>query len=127
MISVLPLKNREEIKALFEKNNRDFCELSGCVTATENNNILGYCIYYLDNEKMTILEIMPQNDLSLADGILRSAIHNAVCKKVSKVIYDQQSPVEIFKKLDFILNAQEKTLNVKKLFESCCSCADKNT
>ncbi len=127
MISVLPLKEELKIKALFEKHDRIFSDFSGCVTATEGDKTIGYCLYYLDSEKMTVLEIEPQNDLPIADGILRSAIHNAVFKNIMKVYYDEKSPVMILDKLGFILSAEEKSLNAEKLFESCCSCSDKNT
>lgn len=127
MISVLSSKNAEEIKALFEKHGRSFCEESGCVIAREGEKALGYCLYYLNSAKMTVLEIEPQNDLSLADGILRSAIHNAVFKNIMNVYYDEKSPEKVFEKLQFILSSDEKSLNSEKLFESCCSCTDKNT
>lgn len=127
MISVLPLKDKDYIKELFKKFGADFNEFSGAVEATCNDDKLGCAIYYLDSEKMTVLDIEPKKDLALADGILRSALHNAVCAKVMKACYNENSPVEIFKKLNFILDEEEKTLNINKLFESCCSCGDKNT
>ncbi|MBE6740128.1 MAG: hypothetical protein E7565_07410 [Ruminococcaceae bacterium] len=127
MISVLPLKDKDYIKELFEKFGADFNEFSGAVEATCNDDKLGCAIYYLDSEKMTVLDIEPKNDLALADGILRSALHNAVCAKVMKAYYSDNAPVEILKKLKFILDEEEKSLNINKLFESCCSCSDKNT
>ena len=127
MISVLPVKDKAYIKELFDNLGMVYNEFSGAVEATCNNEKLGFAIYYLDNEKMTVLDIEPKNDLALADGILRSALHNAVCAKVMKAYYNDNSPVQIFEKLKFILDENEKTLNINNLFESCCSCSDKNT
>lgn len=127
MISVLPIKDNTLIKALFDNFGAKFNEFSGAVEATCGEEKLGYAIFYLDDEKITVLDIEPKNDLALADGILRSALHNAVCAKVMKAYYNENSPVEIFEKLKFILDESEKTLNINKLFESCCSCSDKNT
>ncbi len=127
MISVLPVKDKTHIKALFDMFGANFNEFSGAVEATDGEDRLGFAIYYLDSEKITILDIEPKNDLALADGILRSALHNAVCAKVMKACYNENSPVFIFKKLKFILDENEKKLNINKLFESCCSCTDKNT
>lgn len=127
MISVLPIKDKDYIKKLFDNFGADYNEFSGAVEATNGEEKLGFALYYLDKEKMTVLDIEPKNDLALADGILRSALHNAVCAKVMKVFYNDNSPVEMFKKLNFILSESEKTLNINKLFESCCSCTDKNT
>lgn len=126
MISVLPLKDGNKVEKLFCRHKREYNDISFAVAATDNGTILGYGLYYLEESKMTILEIEPEKDLALADGVLRSTIHNAVFKNIMMVKYDENSPVELFKKLNFILNEEEKTLNVNKLFESCCSCQDKN-
>lgn len=126
MISVLPSKNKEEIKSLFDKHSLEYNEFSGCVIAQCGEEKLGYCLYSLDSKKMIVLDIEPKNDLALADGILRSAIHNAVCAKVIKVYYSENAPVDIFEKLGFILSSKDKTLDVSKLFKSCHSCSEKN-
>jgi hypothetical protein len=127
MISVLPLKSENELAELFAAHSIEVNEFSGAVSAVCNGERLGYCLFTLDDKKMTVLEIQPRNDLALADGILRSALHNAVCAKVIRAQYVDSSPVEIFEKLGFILNREEKTLNISKLFKSCHSCSDKNT
>lgn len=127
MISVLPVKEKEEVESLFNAHGLTFTHISGAVSAECDGKRLGYCLFELDGKKMTVLEIQPRNDLSLADGILRSALHNAVCAKVIRAEYLDSSPVEIFEKLDFILNRQEKTLNISKLFKSCHSCSNKST
>ena len=127
MISVLPVRDQSEVKKLFDAHNLEFGQFSGAVSAVCEGEILGYCLFELDSEKMTVLEIQPQHDLSLADGILRSALHNAVCAKVMRAEYNETSPVKVFEKLGFILNQEEKTLNIMKLFESCHSCNNKNT
>ena len=127
MISVLPVKEKSEIEKLFSNHSLSVTEFSGAVSAVCEGETLGYCLFELDNKKMTILEIEPKNDLSLADGILRSALHNAVCAKVIRAEYLESSPVELFRKLDFILDKDERTLDISKLFKSCHSCANKNT
>lgn len=127
MISVLPVKDSGEVKKLFCTHGLEFGEFSGAVSAVCNGERLGYCLFELDSKKMTVLEIEPKDNLSLADGILRSALHNAVCAKVIRAEYTEASPVEIFEKLDFILNKEENTLNISKLFKSCHSCGNKNT
>lgn len=127
MISVLPVKEKSEVEKLFCAHGLEVTEFSGAVSAVCNGERLGYCLFELDSKKMTVLEIQPRTDLSLADGTLRSALHNAVCAKVIRAEYRDSSPVEIFEKLDFILNRDENTLNISKLFKSCHSCGNKNT
>lgn len=127
MISVLPIKETDEVKKLFSLHSLSFGEFSGGVSAVCDGKLLGYCLFELDDKKMTVLELVPKDNLSLADGILRSALHNAVCKKVIRAEYSDSSPVTIFEKLGFILNPEEKTLDISKLFKSCHSCGNKNT
>lgn len=127
MITVLPLKDKNEVENLFSKHGVPFNGDSGAVIAECNGEMLGYCIFYLDKEKMTVIEIEPKDDIMLFDGILRSALHNAVCAKVMKAVYLSSSPIEQFEKLSFILDAEEKTLDINKLFKSSCECGNKNT
>ena len=127
MITVLPEKDKNKIEELFLENSVEFNEKSGVVVARENEKVCGYCFYYMDNKTVVIEKIMPLNDIFLADGILRSALHVAVCNNINDAFYSDNAPEDLFDKLRFILNKQEKRLNINKLFESCCSCGNKNT
>ncbi len=127
MITVLPIKDKAKLKKLFVECNAEFSENSGGVVAECNGEMLGYCIFELDREKMTVIDVVPKADIMLFDGILRSALHNAVCAKVMKAYYLPTSPIEQFKKLNFILDEEEKSLDISKLFKSSCECGNKNT
>ena len=122
MIYLGPIKDREEIKNLFLKNSIDYSEFSGCVTADSNGEILGYCLYDLTDKKMTVHFIEPISDISLADGILRSTLHVAAEKSIMDAHYSETLPEDFLEKIGFIKNAQEKTLEINKLFQSCCNC-----
>ena len=119
MISVLPCREKGEIERLFEKHNLTTDEFSGCVIARENETFLGYCLYSLTKEKMTVIAVEPQEDIPLADGILRSALHVAAENFVLDARYDDTAPVELFRILGFIKNESEKQLNIDKLFGGC--------
>ena len=121
MISLAPLKNIDEIKSFFEKLNLEYNEFSGCVTAKDKDEILGFCLYDL-SDKMIIRHIEPMNDLALADGILRSTLHVATEKSIMNAFYADTMPEEFFEKLNFVKEKSEKSLDVDKLFQSCCSC-----
>lgn len=125
MISVLPSKDKEEIYALFNKHNLETDEFSGCVIARMGETVLGYCLYRLDNKTITVFAVEPQADIMLADGILRSALHVAAENFVLDAYYNDNAPIDLFKKLDFIKNADEKRLNIDKLFGGC-NCHNKN-
>ena len=119
MISVLPCHDGAKIEELFNKHSLEICEYSGCVIARQNDEILGYCLYSLTTKAMTVFVVEPQKDVPLADGILRSALHVAAENFVLDAFYDENSPIELFRMLDFIKNEDEKRLNIDKLFGGC--------
>lgn len=125
MISVLPCKDKAEITALFNKHGIETDDNSGCVIASEKDKVLGYCLYRLDSKRVTVFAVEPQSDIMLADGILRSALHVAAENFVLDAFYDGRAPIDLFRKLDFIKNADEKRLNIDKLFGGC-NCHNKN-
>ena len=119
MISVLPCKDKSEIEALFFKHNLKTDEYSSCVIARTGDEVLGYCLYRLDKKTITVFAVEPQSDIMLADGILRSALHVAAENFVLDAFYEEGAPIDLFEKLDFIKNADEKRLNIDKLFGGC--------
>ncbi len=125
MISVLPCHNRSQIEELFKKHNLTAGEFAGCVIATQKDETLGYCIYNLTKKDMTVLAVEPQDDIPLADGILRSALHVAAENFVLDAFYSDSAPIDLFEMLGFIKNHQERRLNIDKLFGGC-NCSNKN-
>lgn len=122
MITLGPLKDRNKAQKLFLEHNIDFNDNRNCLTAFDGKEIIGLSFYELDKEKMVILAIEPTNDLSLADGILRSTLHIAAERSVMCAFYADTVSEEFLNKLGFIKNKEEKTLDIDKLFKSCCSC-----
>lgn len=122
MIYLGPVKDKEKIKELFYTHNLSLSEYSGCVAAQDGEAVLGYCLYDLDKEKMTLHYLEPLNDLAFADGILRSTLHVAAERSIMNAFYSETAPEDVFKKLLFVKNSDEKSLNIDKLFESCCGC-----
>lgn len=125
MISVLPCRDKTTIQELFKKHNITTDEFSSCVIASSNDEVLGYCLFSLSKDKMTVFAVEPQTDIPLADGILRSALHVSAENFVLDAFYDDCAPACLFSKLDFIKNAEEKRLNIDKLFGGC-NCHNKN-
>ncbi len=122
MLSLAPLKDKEEIKKIFKDKNIEYTEFSGVVSADCDNEILGLCLYNLTKDKMVILYIEPIGDIPLADGILRSTLHVAAEKSIMNAFYADTVPEEFLNKIDFIKSDTEKTLQIDKLFKSCCNC-----
>ncbi len=122
MISLAPLNDSKKAKAYFDDKNLPFNENSNCVLCSCNDEVLGFSLYDLNDEKMVVRYIEPLNDLGLADGILRSTLHVAAERSIMDAFYADTLDEEFLKKIGFIKNKDEKRLDIDKLFKSCCSC-----
>lgn len=122
MIELAPISDRGEIKRLFSEYQLDFNVNSGCVKAVCGKEVLGFSLYNMDKCGITIFKISPENDLPLADGILRSTLHVAAQRSVMDAYYGSKSVQMLCEKLNFIKNKHEKRIDINKLFQSCCGC-----
>lgn len=122
MIALAPISDKNEINRLFSENGLEFSELSGCVKAKCGEEVLGFCLYSLDINEMIIYKIVPENDLMLVDGILRSTLHIAAERSIMNAFYSGEDTEKLCDKLGFIKDRAENRLNINRLFESCCSC-----
>ncbi len=122
MLTLAPLKNKEEIESIFKNKNIPFGKFSGVVTANDGEKVIGMSLYELTNDKMTVFYIEPVSDIPLADGILRSTLHVAAERSIMSAYYAEPMDISFLKKIDFIKNEEEKSLQIDKLFKSCCSC-----
>ena len=122
MLTLAPLKEKSEIESIFKELNFEFNEFSGVLTAIDGKEVIGKSLYYLDSEKITVIFIEPISDIPLADGILRSTLHIAAEKSIMKAYYEVSLPESFLEKIDFIKSKEEKSLQIDKLFKSCCSC-----
>lgn len=122
MISLAAIKETEKIREIFKEKKIEYDDYSGCLRATESDKVLGLCLYRLDAKKMVVLYIEPMEDIALADGILRSTLHIAAERSVMNAFYADSIPVDFLKKINFIKDESEKSLDIDKLFKSCCDC-----
>lgn len=122
MIELRPLSDKNEMLCFYKKAELEVNEYSGCVKAADKGDVLGFCLYDLTQQRITIRYIEPLDDLGLADGILRSTLHVAAEKSIMNAFYADTVPEDFFKKLNFIKDESEKSLNIDKLFQSCCNC-----
>ncbi len=108
----------DNLVSLYKLANAEITENSGGVQALDGTTPCGYCLFEIVDNKMVITKIESGIPLSMADGVLRSALHIAVCRNIADAFYS--SGEELFEKLCFIENKEEKRLKIGKLFESCC-------
>ncbi|MBQ6815867.1 MAG: hypothetical protein IJP26_01365 [Clostridia bacterium] len=121
MLSVLPVTDNSELSEIYKSANIQLTENAGAVVAKNGNEVLGLCLFTLKNN-ITINYLAPADDLMLADGILHSALHVAECNGVFTACYSNTAPINVLKKLDFILDEAEKTLKIEKLHQGCHGC-----
>lgn len=119
MITVSPEKDKSIVEKLFSQNGVAASDFSSAVIAKFGDEILGYCLYDLEERKITVHKISPEEDIMLADGILRSALHVASERSIMDAYYSELAPEALFDKIGFIKNREEKTLDIDKLFGGC--------
>ena len=122
MLTVLPVNSADELCKIFNKSGFEYNQTSGCVVAKNGSEVLGKCLYYITDDRIIVLLLEPLDDIMLADGILRSALHVADFRGITDAVYADTAPVQLFKTLGFIKNSTEKSLLIEKLHESCCNC-----
>lgn len=114
-------EEKETARKYFLDNGIDFSETSGMLAAKDKNEILGYSLYTLNEKEMAVIKIV-SDDLMLFDGILRSTLHIAAERGVMRALYADSLDKTSLEKLSFIKDEGEKTLDIDKLFKSCCGC-----
>ena len=122
MIEILPERTPSVLAPLYNEKGITLGENCIAAIAKAGSEVLGYCLFELTEDKLTVFALEPQNDIMLADGILRSALHVGVANEVMTAYYADTAPENLFKKLGFI-GEQERSLKVEKLFQSCKGCA----
>ena len=122
MLKILPINEKEKIIYFYQQENLSYNDNSGIVVASFCEEILGYAAFDLFDDKIIITEISPLNDIMLADGILRSALHIADYRGINEAFYSNEKLTLLLNKLDFIKDTQKMSIKIEKLHESCCSC-----
>lgn len=126
MITISPCEDSAELREIFSRYSAEFSDKAGCVVARFKDEVLGCCLYYLDSDSITILDVHPHEDIMLADGILRSALHVAAERFIFKAFYAKEAPQKLFADLGFIKDKEQRTLDIDKLFKGCSCRSEEN-
>ena len=119
MITVSPERDKERIKALYAKAGAAFDGDCGCVTARDGEEVLGFCLYSIKDGTVTVHDVSPRDDILLADGVLRSALHVASERFVFKANYDNPDIEALLLQLGFIKDKKTRAVDIDKLFRGC--------
>ena len=124
MIEIHPLRDSVKLYELFKSVNIKMSDYSMAVVASDREEILGFCLFEMNDDNILIHSLEPKEDVFFADGILRSALHVGVENGKNQAYYSDSAPENLFEKIKFVKNKDTKELNVEKLFSSCQSCAN---
>ena len=122
MIEIHPLRDKGKLAKLYVENNVKMNENSIAVVCADGDDILGFCLFDMLDDSLLLHSLEPKNDLFLLDGILRCALHVGVENGIMSAFYSENAPVDVFSKLKFIKNNENREINVDKLFSSCKNC-----
>ncbi|MBQ7288373.1 MAG: hypothetical protein IJW78_01475 [Clostridia bacterium] len=122
MIQIQPENNALTIQALCRTANIPYRDTMTGAIMHDGDVRLGYSLFEMQDGYAVIHAMEPVDDVSLADGMLRSTIHMALQGNCFAVYYTDSAPEAIFIKLGFVMNCEKKQLNTHKLFEGCSGC-----
>lgn len=110
----------DKVQQLYSENNLEFCdETAAAISAFDGEKVLGTCLYDITATAVTIRLILPSNDLTMADSMLRSALFIAANRGIMEAYFKKPVTEELIKKLGFLGNAEKKTIDITNLFNPC--------
>ncbi len=124
MIEIHPLRDAVKLTELYKTANIKMNDTSMAVVASDKDEVLGFCLFEMNNDFLLVHSLEPKDDAYFADGILRAALHVGIENGRNEAFYSESAPEKLFESLKFIKNAEKKQLSVEKLFSSCQSCAN---
>ncbi len=122
MIEIHPLRDKCSLADYYISAKVDMNDNSMAVVATDGDEVIGNCLFDMNDDNIMIHHLEPTNDRFFADGLLRSALHVGVENGKMLAFYSENSLYTLFNSLGFIKNAEKNELNVEKLFSSCQNC-----
>lgn len=121
MISVKLTYDKEIVSPICEKEGVHYNENSAAVIAKDGECTLGYCVFKIREKDILFEKIVPQNDISLADGLIRSAIFSMIPKGITEAFYSKEAE-DVIKRTGFIKDPKTGQICTEKLFMTCKEC-----
>lgn len=105
---------KAELLSRFQKKQGEI------MAAFDKGEIIAYTVFSLLEKSAVIEHIVPEEDIMMADGMLRSTIHVALCRGKGEVFYADTVSEKLLDTLKFVKDKDKKLLDHEKLFGSCC-------
>lgn len=122
MIEILVCEDVGITKNLYQNCGIDYNENSLAIRAMNGVECLGFALFLIEGEKETVFAVEPKEDIMLADGLLRSALHVGTERGITDAFYYGSNYEDLYAKIDFIESSEENRLKLQNLFSDCCHC-----
>ena len=122
MIEIRPERRADALEPLYKQRGLKINENSTAAVAYDGGTVIGFCLFDMERDRLTVRCIEPEGDIMFADGLLRSALHIGTENGIMTAFYSDEAPVHLLKKLKFVKSETEKELDVSLLFKSCKNC-----
>ncbi len=113
---------QNDAEAQFATAGLAFGESCFAIAAKDGEAVIGLCLFRQTESEMVILHISPDGDFAMADGMLRSALFIAANAGITDVFWDGNVKDELIKRLGFVKNITNRSIDVTNLFSSCENC-----
>ena len=119
MVEVKELSS-EKVQQLYNENNLSYSEkTAAAISAFDCETSLGTCLYDMTSIAITIRLILPDDNLTMADSMLRSALFIAANRGIMEAYFSEPVTAELIKKLGFLGNEEKRTIDITNLFNPC--------
>lgn len=122
MLEILVCDDAKITKELYDSIGLEYNDLSLAIRAMNKSECLGFALFSIDGSSETVYAVEPKDDMMLADGLLRSALHVGTERGITDAFYSLTEYEELYSKISFIESREEKRLKLQNLFTDCCHC-----
>lgn len=124
MLEILVCEDETAINALYQAAGLSYESGQLAIRAMAGSDCLGYCLFSINGEAETVFSVEPKEDVMLADGLLRSALHVGCERGITAAFYSNREDEPLFRQLHFIEDPDEQRLKLQNLFSDCCHCGE---
>ena len=122
MIEILVCDDLKITAELYKNHEQDLSCDSLAVRAMSGAECLGYCLFSINDGKAIVHAVEPSEDIMLADGLLRSALHVGTERGITEAFYSDSKYETLYNKINFLEDKADKRLRLQNLFSDCCCC-----
>lgn len=120
MLEILQAKDYKKYYPLFEKLGIQD-EIVSVVEAQNNNEVIGYGVYYFKGDTQIICEINCNDDKYLYDGIVRAILFIAFTNNINKAEF-KLDDYSLLKELNLVYESDKNISNIIDFFDKCKDC-----